>query len=170
MNTQENFAPKNNGPENPGRRGFIRGTIAGLAGLTLAATGVNKYIEKEREEELKKSPEEMNIDELYVYFGKDVENFEKANHAAYIVLQEMNNPKMGDKKSVDRISIKQGINFFGFAENERLAIAKDFLVRHLNSKAGHKHDVHDREMRKNIFATGFITRQDLVNILSNTTK
>lgn len=177
----ENFSPRNLEKKEEERKKEKRGKV--LRAITAASVivfggivgyGVSKDIEKDHKEQevavASVDVQDMSPEDLKVYLGNDVENFEKANHVANIILIEMNNVKVGDKVGVDKISTKSGTNVLDFTENERLVIAKGFLVRHLNSKAGHKHDVREPGMRERIRNNEFITRTDLANILSNTTR
>ncbi len=147
MNNLEKNTPQNNEPENPGRRGFL-GKMFGAAALgTVAAMAGNKYIKQELENN-------NEINNLYLSF-KDKENdIHKVNEATALLIEEMN------KSSIDQVKIS-GMGH----PNDRIDILRDFLTKHLNSKIGNKYSFKNR-----IFSSGVYKREDLIDILSATTK
>lgn len=157
MNNFGKNTPQNNEPENPGRRGFIRGVLGGAIVTVFGVKGINKYLENEIQEELKKPVEEMNQEGLNKYFGNDIEDLSKVNHAVNIILIEMN------KEGLDKISLNSGTNVLG--GNGRLDVSRDFLTKHLNSKVGSKYPVKGK-----IFSSRTYKKEDLVELLSLTTK
>ncbi len=141
MNNPEKNTPQNNEPENPGRRGFIRGVLGGAIATALGAKGVNRYMEKEKQ-----------LNDLHTYFEGKENDYYKVNEAANMLIQEM---------SVTNI---QRVKLSGTgSSNERIDILRDYLTRHLNSPAGHKYP-----FKQELLSFGFYTKESLSDILSAT--
>lgn len=139
-NSEKNLSP-NNEPENPGRRGFIRGILGGAMVTALGVKGVNKYIEKEKE-----------INDLHAYFEGKENDFYIVNEAANMLIQEM------------RVANIQRVKLSGTgSSNERIDVLRDYLTRHLNSPAGYKYS-----FKQELFSFGYYTKESLTDILNTT--
>lgn len=119
-----------------GRRGFLRGVLAGAAGLYMG----NKYIEKEKE-----------INNFYKRFEGKEENYEVAAEAALLLMSEM---KMSN---LDHVPLS-GTGH----PNDRIEILRSYLTRHLNKKGvGDKYP-----FQKQIIENGVYTKENLYTINS----
>lgn len=139
MNNPEKNTPQNNEPENPGRRGFIRGVLGGAIATALGAKVINKYIEKEKQ-----------LNDLHTSFEGKENDYYKVNEAANMLIQEMS------VTNIQRVKLS-GIG----SSNERIDILRDYLTRHLNSPAGHKYI-----FRQQLLSFGYYTNESLTDILN----
>lgn len=139
MNNFANGVSKSDEPENPGRRGLLRGIVGGAVIGVLGVVGVNKYIQKEN-----------TLNNLYLSFKGEEENFSKAHEAADMLIHEM------DKANIEKIKVS-GTG----SSNEQIDILRDFLTSHINSHVGHKYTV-----RKELLDSGFYTKDTLAAISS----
>lgn len=109
-----------------GRRGFIRGVLAGAGALVLG-------------KEILKSPEgQESAGALYERFKGQEHSFSSAIDAANLLSAEM---------EMENISY---VKLSGYSpKNDRIGILRDFLTRHLNTKGigekyGNKNDIFSR--------------------------
>lgn len=119
-----------------GKRGFIRGMIAGAVGLYVG----NKYLKKEQE-----------INNFYKQFEGKEGSYEVASEAALLLISEM---KMSN---LDNVLLSGTGN-----PNERIEVLRSYLTRHLNTKGiGNKYS-----FQKQIIEKGFYTKENLALINS----
>jgi hypothetical protein len=115
-----------------GRRGFLRGVLAGAAGLYVG----NKYLEREKE-----------INAFYLRFKDKERSYEAASQAALLLMNEM------DMSNLDHVSLS-GTGY----PNDRIEVLRTYLAQHLNTKGvGDKYP-----FQKQIMSSGVFTRENLL--------
>ena len=141
-----NSQPRNEGEPSKGRRGFIRGALAGAASMYLG----NKYLEKKKV-----------VDDFYKRFEGQESNYNTAVEATILLINEL------DATNTKHVSIS-GTGH----PNERIEILRNYLTRHLNTKnVGDKYSI-----RETILKQGYYDKDVLAmlnseaNYLSSTPK
>lgn len=164
MNTLENFSPntiekKKKEKKRKVLRAYITAAAIAFGGIVGYGVNKNEGIDHNEKDVVSANVdvEEMSPDALNLYFGNDIEDLSKVNHAANIILIEMN------KDNLDKVSLNSGTNVL--SGSGRLDVARDFLTKHLNSKVGSKYP-----FKNKIISSGVYKREDLADILSATTK
>ncbi len=114
-----------------GRRGFLRGILAGAAGLYVG----NKYLEKEKE-----------INLFFKDFEGKEKNYEVAAKAALLLMSEM------EMSNVHHVSLS-GTGH----PNNRIEVLRSYLTRHLNAQGiGNRYP-----FQKEIISGGAYTKENL---------
>lgn len=128
-------APSSEEVPQKGRRGFLRGIIAGGVGLYVG----NKYLEKEKE-----------LNKLFATFEGKQEDFSSVVNAMNGLIVEMHAENLTKVK----LSGTGGTN-------EKINYLRDFITQHLTSKVSTKYPQSIKEL---IFKSGFYSIDSLAEL------
>lgn len=136
MNKIEKNRPEKDGLEDPSKRFFGKAAVATVVAGALVGTGVNRYMEEEK------------LNDLYSSFKGQEQNFEKASEAATLLIEEMNKANI------------QKVKLMGNHSNNRIEILRTFLTQHIDSHTGNKYP-----FKNSLIIEGYYTKENLEAII-----
>lgn len=139
MNKIEKNGPEQDNLEDPSKRLLGKAAVATVVAGALVGTGINRYIEEEK------------LNDLYSSFKGQEKNFEKAKEAAEMLIEEM------DKAGITRVKL------IGEHPNNRIEILRTFLTSHIDSPIGNRYP-----FKNSLIISGYYTKENLEAIIKRT--
>jgi hypothetical protein len=128
------------GLQDPSKRAFTKGIVAGVALAAVGVAGLNKYM-----------VQESNNNELFSSLQGQEKNFEKVSEVAKMLIEEM------DKNKLEKVKL------LGSHPNDRIEILRSFLTNHIDSPIGNRYP-----FKNSLIISGYYTKENLEAIIKRT--